>query len=141
MTPIHGPRQSPPTYIAHIGFHGLLYAFGFGYVAVYAIDPMCTLLILRANDRHFAPVTSKTSLPRLERVRVSIYRDREVHSIVTCHRHADHAYGWVSLPLPVDKSHINPYGDDKTWTRLKNILLPLNYELPVPHSRKISYFL
>ncbi|KAG1733137.1 hypothetical protein EDB19DRAFT_1731826 [Suillus lakei] len=60
----------PHEHIAHIGLHGLLFAFGVGLASAYATpDPLRALLVQRTNDRNFAALT-KASFPQLERVRV-----------------------------------------------------------------------
>ncbi|KAG1733391.1 uncharacterized protein EDB91DRAFT_1149341 [Suillus paluster] len=60
----------PHEHIAHIGLHGLLFAFGVGIASAYATpDPLRALLVQRTNDRNFAALT-KASFPKLERVRV-----------------------------------------------------------------------
>jgi hypothetical protein len=60
----------PHEHIAHIGLHGLLFAFGVGLASAYATpDPLRSLLVQRTNDRNFAALT-KASFPKLERVRV-----------------------------------------------------------------------
>jgi len=63
----------PHEHIAHIGLHGLLFAFGVGLASAYAHpDPLRTLLVQRTNDANFSALVSrqKASFPRLERVRV-----------------------------------------------------------------------
>ncbi|KAN0086295.1 hypothetical protein V8E55_007429 [Tylopilus felleus] len=60
----------PHEHIQHIGLHGLLYAFGVGYVAAYAdADPVRTMMVQRTNDRNFNAL-NRASFPKLERVRV-----------------------------------------------------------------------
>ena len=60
----------PHDHIRHIGLHGLLYAFGVGYAAVYAdADPVRTMMVQRTNDRNFKAL-NRASFPKLERVRV-----------------------------------------------------------------------
>ncbi|OJA21318.1 hypothetical protein AZE42_03878 [Rhizopogon vesiculosus] len=62
----------PHEHIAHIGLHGLLFAFGVGFASAYAHpDPLRTLLIQRTNEANFSALAkTKASFPKLERVRV-----------------------------------------------------------------------
>ena len=61
----------PHEHIAHIGLHGLLFAFGVGLASAYAKqDPFRSLPVQRTNDANFSALITKASFPRLERVRV-----------------------------------------------------------------------
>lgn len=61
----------PHEHIAHIGLHGLLFAFGVGLASAYAKeDPLRALPVQRTNDANFSALVTKTLFPRLERVRV-----------------------------------------------------------------------
>jgi hypothetical protein len=63
----------PHEHIAHIGLHGLLFAFGVGLASAYAThDPLRALPVQFTNDVNFSALISsqKASFPRLERVRV-----------------------------------------------------------------------
>jgi len=65
-TLVNRPHQN----ITEIGCHGLLYAFGVGYAAVYGnVDPLRTHLIRRTNEKNVAALT-KANFPNLKRVRV-----------------------------------------------------------------------